>query len=82
MHELDRKFEMQGRKVVMIVDNCSAHLEVSELKAINLQLLPPNTKYFLYTADGSGGNQVCLLYYFLILLTKSIELQSNVSILL
>ena len=25
LHELDRKFKMQGRKVVMIVDNCPAH---------------------------------------------------------
>ena len=25
LHELDRKFEMQGRSVVIIVDNCPAH---------------------------------------------------------
>ena len=25
LHELDRKFEMQGKKIVMIVDNCPAH---------------------------------------------------------
>ena len=29
LHKSDRKFEMQGRKVVMIVDNCPAHPEVS-----------------------------------------------------
>ena len=29
MHELDRKFKMQGRKVVLIVDNCLAYPEVS-----------------------------------------------------
>ena len=43
LHELHRKFEMQQRKVVMIVDNCPAHSEVLGLKAINLQFLPPNT---------------------------------------
>ena len=43
LHELDRSFEMQGRKVIMIVDNYPAHSEVSGLKAINLQFLPPNT---------------------------------------
>ena len=43
LHELDRKFKMQQRKVVIIVDNCPAHLEDSGLKAINLQFLPPNT---------------------------------------
>ena len=46
LHELDRKFEMQGKKVVMMVDNCSAHPEVSGLKAIDLQFLPPKTTYF------------------------------------
>ena len=37
LRELDRKFEMQGRKFVMIVDNCHAHSEVLGLKAIKLQ---------------------------------------------
>ena len=43
LHELDNKFEIQGIKVVMIVDNCPPHPEVSGMKAINLQFLPPNT---------------------------------------
>ena len=34
LRELDRKFEMEGRKIVMIVDNCPPHSEVSGLKAI------------------------------------------------
>ena len=72
LHELNRKFEMQGRKVVMIVDNCSAHPEFSGLKAINLHFLQPNTTSCTQQMD-QGGNQMCLLYYFLILLTKSIE---------
>ena len=42
LHKFDRKFEMQGRKVVMIVDNCPTHPEVSGLQAINFQFLPPN----------------------------------------
>ena len=42
LHELDRKFDWQGRKVVIIVDNCPAVFA---------------TKYhFIYTADESGGN--------------------------
>ena len=36
LHELDQKFGIKGRKVVMMVDNCPAHPEFSELKAINL----------------------------------------------
>ena len=71
-YEVNRKFRMEARKVVIIVNNYPAHPEFSGLKAINLQFLPPNTTP-LYTADGPGGNQMCLLYYFLILLTKSIE---------
>ena len=43
LHELDRKLEMQRRKVVMTVDNYPAHPEVPGLKAINLHFLPPNT---------------------------------------
>ena len=34
-HELDRKFEMQGRKIVMIFDNYPANPEVSGLEAFN-----------------------------------------------
>ena len=41
--ELDRKFEKENRKIVLIVDNCPAHPIVEELKAIELVFLPPNT---------------------------------------
>ena len=41
--EQDRKFERKGRKVALIVDNCHAHLEVANLKAINLVFLLINT---------------------------------------
>ena len=74
LQELDRTFEM-------IVGNCPAHPEVSGLTAINLQLLSPNTTSCPQPVD-QGDNQVCLLYYSLFLLTKSIESQSDVKILL
>ena len=51
LQELDCTFEMQERKVVMIVDNCPAHREVSALKAINLQFLPSNTTYCTQPMD-------------------------------
>ncbi len=41
--ELDSKFVAEKRKVAVLVDNCPAHPEVTELKAINLVFLPPNT---------------------------------------
>ena len=43
LHELDHKFEMQGKKVAMIVDKCPDHSEVSGLKAFKLQFLSPIT---------------------------------------
>ena len=76
LHELDHKFEMQRRKVVMIVNNCPAHPEVSGLKAINLQFLQPSTTSCTQPMD--QGGKVCLLCYFLIFLTKPMESQSNV----
>ena len=75
LHELDLKFEIQGRKVVMIVDNCPAHPEVTGLKAINLQFLQPNTTS---CTQPMGQGVTTFFYYFLILLTKSIESMSNV----
>ena len=53
LNELDDRFEMQGRKVVTIVNNCPVHPEVSGLKAINLQFLPPNTTSFAQPMDQS-----------------------------
>jgi len=41
--ELDREFDSQGRKIILVIDNCPAHPEIRGLKAINLQFLPPNT---------------------------------------
>ena len=43
VHELDRKFEQQNRKVVLIIDNCPGHPAIGGLKAIQLCFLPPNT---------------------------------------
>ena len=41
--ELDRKFEKENCKIVLTVDNCSAHPIVDGLKAVELVFLPPNT---------------------------------------
>ena len=63
LHELDRKFEMQGRKVVMTADNCPAHPEVSGLKAINLQFLPPNTTSCTQPMDQGVIRYVCFIIF-------------------
>ena len=43
IREQDRKFEHEGRKVALVVDNCPTHPDTASLKAINLVFLPPNT---------------------------------------
>ena len=63
LHELNRKFEMQGRNVAMIVDNCPAHPEVSGLKAINLQFLSPNTTSSTQPMDQGVIRCVCFIIF-------------------
>ena len=41
--ELDRKFEKENHRIVLIVDNCPAHPTVDGLKTIELVFLPTNT---------------------------------------
>ena len=40
---LDAKFHDEGRKVALIIDNCTAHTTVDKLEAIELVFLPANT---------------------------------------
>ena len=78
LHKLHRKFEMQGRKVVMIVDNCPVHSEVLGLKAINLKFLPPSTTSCTQAMDQG----IIISYVCFIIFLNSIESQSNLYILL
>lgn len=43
LRKLDRKFHSKKRKVIIFVDKCTVHRDLCNLKAINLQFLPPNT---------------------------------------
>ena len=51
LRRLDRRFKSQRRKVLMIVDNCSAHPQVEKLDAIKLVFLPPNSTSRLQPCD-------------------------------
>ena len=42
VREQDEKFENEGRKVLLIIDNCPAHPVIENLKSITLYFLPPN----------------------------------------
>ena len=41
--ELDKMFEKENRKVILIVNNCPAHPNTEGFKAVELVFLPPNT---------------------------------------
>ena len=41
--ELDKKFEKENRKVILIADNCPTHSIIEGLKVVVLVSLPPNT---------------------------------------
>ncbi|XP_072574493.1 ARL14 effector protein isoform X3 [Paramormyrops kingsleyae] len=51
--DLDRKFVKEERRVLMIVDHCSAHdpAVAEQLKAIKLEFLPPNCTSLLQPCD-------------------------------
>ena len=40
---LDAKFHDEGRKVALIIDNCTGHTNFDKLEAIELVFLPANT---------------------------------------
>ena len=43
VRNLDKEFHKKKRKVALVIDNCTAHPHMSDLKAITLVYLPPNT---------------------------------------
>ncbi|GBM46238.1 Tigger transposable element-derived protein 4 [Araneus ventricosus] len=51
LRDLDRRFLSEKRKVLLTVDNCAAHVEVSDLKAIRMEFLPPNITSILQPMD-------------------------------
>ena len=53
-------------KLVMIVDNCPVHPEVSGLKAINLQFLPPNIISCTQPIDQGVVRYVCFIIFYFI----------------
>ncbi|XP_072172602.1 tigger transposable element-derived protein 4-like [Diadema setosum] len=49
--QLDRRFAAEGRRVLLFIDNCSAHPNVDGLQAVKLQFFPPNTTSHLQPMD-------------------------------
>lgn len=51
VRKLDRRFEQQNRRVLLFVDNCAAHGHIKNLKAVQIEFLPPNTTAILQPMD-------------------------------
>ncbi|XP_064475752.1 tigger transposable element-derived protein 4-like [Ornithodoros turicata] len=51
LREMDRRFVRENRKVMILVDNCPGHGNVSGLFSIRLEFLPPNTTAKLQPMD-------------------------------
>ncbi|GBO16868.1 Tigger transposable element-derived protein 4 [Araneus ventricosus] len=51
IRKLDSQFSRQKRNVAIIVDNCTAHNQPENLKAIEIVSLPPNITAFLQLLD-------------------------------
>lgn len=49
--KLDRKFTSRDRRVVLSVDNFSAHVDVQGLRAVRLECLPPNVTVTMQPLD-------------------------------
>jgi hypothetical protein len=62
LHKLDRKFEREGRRILMLVDNCPAHPKIENLKAVTLKFLPPNTTSCLQPMDQGIIQNLKMMY--------------------
>ncbi|CAI6357775.1 unnamed protein product [Macrosiphum euphorbiae] len=47
----DRKMKLENRKVLLFIDNCTAHNHDIELSSIKVHFLPPNTTPILQPMD-------------------------------
>jgi hypothetical protein len=43
----DWKIKLENQKVILFIDNCTAHNHNSEFSSIKVHFLPPNTTYTL-----------------------------------
>ena len=53
VRKLDRSFLLKGRSVLLFIDNCAAHPQIKDLRAVKLVFLPPipNTTSVLQPCD-------------------------------
>lgn len=51
LRDLDRLMQYKKQNMVLIVDNCTAHLAIDGLTNVKLELLPPNITCLIQTID-------------------------------
>ena len=51
IREVDRRFTKEEQKIILLVDNCSAHPSIDNLVSTELIFLPPNTTSKLQPMD-------------------------------
>ena len=51
VRKVDRRFTKEGQKIVLLVDNCTAHPSIDNLLSTELMFLPPNTTSKLQPID-------------------------------
>ena len=61
LNKINNKFKLQGRKILLFIDNCPSHAVV-DLSHVKIQLLPPNTTSRLQPCDAGIIQNVKLHY--------------------
>ena len=51
VREVDRRFTKEGRKIILLIDNCPVHPSIDNLVSTELIFLPPNTTSMLQPMD-------------------------------
>ena len=51
VHNLDDMMQQQDCKILLVIDNCPAHPDISDLKNVTLKFLPPNTTSMTHPMD-------------------------------
>ena len=75
LHKLDRKMKFDGRKIVMVLDNCPAHPHV-KLENVELAFLPLNTTSRTQPMDASVIRNF-KLHYHCILASRRLQAAEN-----
>ena len=67
LHSVDKLMRYQKRRILLLLDNCSAHVSVDDLQNVKLLFLPPNTTSKIQPLDQGIINSFKLNYRKLLL---------------